>query len=90
MEKLDNGWELSEDKKKISKVFQLPDFLPAIDFVRKVGEDAEQRDHHLDIKINIKKVTLELTTYEAGEQLTDKDFESAKAIDEIYKNFTEE
>ena len=86
MEKLDNRWQLSEDKKKIFKEFQLSAFLPALDFVRKVGEEAEKRNHHPDIKINFKKVTFELTSYFAGEQLTDLDFQSAKAIDKIYAN----
>jgi len=89
MEILNNGWELSEDQTKISKEFQLPDFLPALDFVRAVGEDAEKRDHHPDIHIYLRKVVFELTTFDAGSVLTNLDFQSAKAIDGIYaRNFT--
>jgi 4a-hydroxytetrahydrobiopterin dehydratase len=84
MSKIDPEWKLSADRKKISREFHLPDFLPALDFVRAVGEDAEKRDHHPDIHIYVKRVVLELTTFDAGEVLTDMDFQSAKAIDEIY------
>ncbi len=81
---LNEGWQLSDDRRKISKEFQLPDFLPALDFVRAVGEDAEKRNHHPDIHIYLRKVLLELTTFDAGSVLTNLDFASAKAIDEIY------
>lgn len=80
---LDNDWILSEDKKIISKEFDLPDFLSALDFVREIGEDAEARNHHPDIHIYFRKVVFDLTTVDAG-QLTDLDFQSARAIDAIY------
>ena len=90
MEKLGNGWKLSDNSKKISKEFFLPDFLPALDFVRLVGEDAEKRDHHPDIHIYLRKVVCELTTYDAAGTLTAKDFDAAKSIDQIFEQFNGE
>lgn len=87
MGKLSKNWKLSTDQKKIFKEFQLSDFLSTLDFVRAVGEDAEKRNHHPDIHIYFKKVIFELSTFDAGGVLTDLDFQSAKAIDEIYVKF---
>jgi 4a-hydroxytetrahydrobiopterin dehydratase len=66
----------------IRKTFQLASFAGAIGFVTQVGFLAEAAGHHPDIDIRWRKVTLELTTHDAG-GLTQKDFELAAQIDEI-------
>lgn len=45
-----------------------------------VGELAEAANHHPDIDIRFKKVTLEVSTHDAG-GLREKDFDLAKAVD---------
>ena len=74
------GW-----KKKaavISRKFQFKDFPAAIKFVNAVAKVAEEEWHHPDIDIRWNKVTLALTTHDAG-GLTKKDFALAKKFDRL-------
>jgi 4a-hydroxytetrahydrobiopterin dehydratase len=75
--------KISAWKKKaavIFRTFQFKDFPAAIKFVNAVAKIAEKAQHHPDIDIRWNKVTLALTTHDAG-GLTDKDFELAKKFD---------
>ena len=74
------GWTRSGDT--ITRTVQAPAFLTGIEFVRQVAEIAETMNHHPDIDIRWRKVTLALTTHDAG-GLTQKDFDLAAQIDEI-------
>jgi 4a-hydroxytetrahydrobiopterin dehydratase len=58
------------------------DFASSLAFVNQVGALAEARNHHPDITISWNKVTLTLTTHDAG-GLTEADLELAGAIDAI-------
>ncbi len=51
-------------------------FPDAVAFVVRLGFDAELADHHPDILVNYKRVTLTYTTHSAG-GLTEKDFAGA-------------
>jgi len=64
----------------ISRTFQFKDFPAAMSFVNAVAELAEQAQHHPDLDIRWNKVTLALTTHDAG-GLTEKDFAMAKQCD---------
>ncbi|HEV2436980.1 MAG TPA: 4a-hydroxytetrahydrobiopterin dehydratase [Verrucomicrobiae bacterium] len=66
----------------ISRTFQFKDFPAAIRFVNAVAEIAEQAWHHPDIDIRWNKVTLTLTTHDAG-GLTEKDFALAQRFDRL-------
>lgn len=72
------GWDLKGET--ITKRFEFPGFLDSIAFVTRVAVLAEMADHHPDIDIRWNKVTLALTTHEAG-GLTDRDVDLASAID---------
>lgn len=78
------GWELTKNK-GIQKKFAFANFKDALAFVNKVGELAEQSDHHPDITINYNKVTLSVLTHSAG-GLTTKDFDLAGHIEKIGKS----
>ena len=69
-----NGWTLEGDA--IRKQFTFKDFLEAIAFVNRLAPEAEAADHHPDILINYKRVTLTYSTHSEG-GLTDKDFAGA-------------
>jgi 4a-hydroxytetrahydrobiopterin dehydratase len=73
------GWTRQGDT--ISKTFTRPGFPAAIAFVTRIGFLAEAANHHPDIDIRWNKVTLALTTHDAG-GLTAKDFALAAAADE--------
>jgi 4a-hydroxytetrahydrobiopterin dehydratase len=64
----------------IVRTFQFKDFPAAINFVNAIAELAEQAWHHPDIDIRWNRVTLTLTTHDAG-GLTEKDFELARQFD---------
>jgi 4a-hydroxytetrahydrobiopterin dehydratase len=72
------GWGLKD--KTIQKRFTFGDFKKAVAFVHQVAELAESADHHPDILINYKRVTLTLSTHSAG-GLTQKDFDLANHIE---------
>ena len=66
----------------IVRTYQFKDFPAAIKFVNAVAELAEQAWHHPDIDIRWNKVTLTLTTHDAG-GLTEKDFDLAGKFDRL-------
>jgi 4a-hydroxytetrahydrobiopterin dehydratase len=74
------GW-----KKKgptIVRTYQFKDFPVAVKFVNVVARLAEKAWHHPDIDIRWNKVTLTLSTHDAG-GLTRKDFALAKKFDRL-------
>lgn len=69
---------------ELQRTYLLDDFEQAMAFVRRVAKAAEHHQHHPDILIRYNKVTLTLTTHDAG-GITDKDFQLASEIDELAK-----
>ena len=76
------GWTREGDA--IRKQFTFASFPDAIAFVNRVAAEAEKADHHPDILVNYKRVTLTFSTHSAG-GLTDKDFDGAARADELAK-----
>jgi 4a-hydroxytetrahydrobiopterin dehydratase len=72
------GWTRKNDE--ISRLYTFSGFVTAMAFVNHVAGLAESMDHHPDILIQYKKVTLTLSTHDAG-GLTDLDFTLARKID---------
>jgi 4a-hydroxytetrahydrobiopterin dehydratase len=75
-----SGWSLQGDE--IRKQYTFKDFPAAIAFVSRLAPEAEAADHHPDIQINYKRVTLTYSTHSEG-GLTDKDFAGAAAADSL-------
>jgi 4a-hydroxytetrahydrobiopterin dehydratase len=75
-----NGWTLDGDA--IRKQYTFEDFPAAIAFVNRLAPEAEKADHHPDILINYKRVTLTYSTHDEG-GLTEKDFAGAAAADRL-------
>jgi 4a-hydroxytetrahydrobiopterin dehydratase len=74
------GWTLAGAA--IKRQFTFQGFPEAIAFVIRLGFAAEAVDHHPDILINYKRVTLTYSTHSAG-GLTDKDFAGAESASRI-------
>ena len=74
------AWRLEGET--ITKKYEFPSFPEAIRFVNKVADLAEKADHHPDILINYRRVTLTLSTHSEG-GLTKKDFQLAGQIEKI-------
>lgn len=73
-------WE-AEDK-AITRSIEFEDFNEAIDFVNDLAEIADKAQHHPDILICYNKVTLTLTTHDAG-GVTELDIEMAQRVDNL-------
>ncbi|MEC9374693.1 MAG: 4a-hydroxytetrahydrobiopterin dehydratase [Planctomycetota bacterium] len=71
-------WSVIRDA--IQRTYQFKDFAEAMVFVNKVAEMAEEDQHHPDILIRFNKVTLTLSTHDAG-GITEKDFALAAKAD---------
>jgi 4a-hydroxytetrahydrobiopterin dehydratase len=69
------GWKLEGEV--IRRQFTFAGFPEAIAFVVRLGFAAETVDHHPDLLINYKRVTISYSTHSEG-GLTDKDFEGAR------------
>src|SRR5262245_6792039 len=74
------GWRLEGDQ--ITKQFAFRDFPEAVRFVNALVPEAESADHHPDILINYKRVTLTYSTHSEG-GLTEKDFAGAAMADRV-------
>lgn len=74
------GWTL--DGNSIRRQFTLASFPDAIAFVTRLAFDAEAVDHHPDILISYKRVTLTYSTHSEG-GLTQKDFDGARVADAL-------
>jgi 4a-hydroxytetrahydrobiopterin dehydratase len=66
----------------LQRTFELDTFPAALDFVNRVGALAEEEDHHPDIAISYREVTLRWWTHTAG-GITDRDRELAAKTDEL-------
>jgi len=75
-----HGWTLEQDA--IKKQFTFKGFPEAVGFVNRLVPEAEAADHHPDIQINYKRVTLVYSTHSEG-GLTEKDFAGAAMADRI-------
>ena len=74
------GWELGD--KAISRTFKFGDFPEAVAFVVRLGFAAEAADHHPDIDVRYKRVTLTYSTHSEG-GLTEKDFAGAETATKL-------
>jgi 4a-hydroxytetrahydrobiopterin dehydratase len=73
-------WTKKEDE--ISRTYSFPYYLAGISFVNEVANRAEALNHHPDIHIGWRKVTLTLKTHSKG-GLTELDFALAREADAL-------
>ena len=74
-------WE--EKDNKLSRTFKFNDFIEAFGFMTRVAIVAEKMDHHPNWSNVYNQVTIELSTHDAGNMVTENDHNLAKAIDEL-------
>ena len=60
---------------------EFKNFVDAFAFMTDVAALAERHDHHPEWSNVYNRVTIRLTTHDAGNQITDKDRQLAKAIE---------
>ncbi len=71
-------WSLNGDA--LQRTFRFDDFNGAMAFVSRIADLAEEMQHHPDIMIRYNKVTLTLSTPDAG-GITEQDFALARDLD---------
>ena len=73
------GWESSG--RELRKVYPFASFAEGMVFANRVAALADSLDHHPDMLIQYRQVTLTLTSHDAG-GLTERDFRFARRLDE--------
>lgn len=71
------------ENNKLSQTFEFNDFSEAFAFMTRVAFLADKMDHHPDWSNVYNKVTINLSTHDAGDKVTEKDKKLAAEIDKI-------
>lgn len=79
------GWAVEGNV--IRKLFTFKSFPDAVAFVTRLAFDAEAADHHPDLHVSYRKVTVTWTTHSDG-GLSAKDFDGARQSDMIAARMT--
>lgn len=76
-------WQVGETSDAIQRKFKFRDFVSALAFLNRVGEIAEDEQHHPDLHLTgYRHVMIEITTHAIG-GLSENDFILAAKIDAI-------
>jgi 4a-hydroxytetrahydrobiopterin dehydratase len=76
----DSAWKVQGDG--LVRTFTFASFADAIAFVTRLAFNAEAADHHPDLHVSYRKVTVTWSTHSEG-GITDKDFEGTRQSDAI-------
>ena len=76
-----HGW--SHEGDVITKTYKFSTYLAGLAFATTVGTMAEGFDHHPDIVIKWRKVTVSFSTHDAGDKVTATDIKVAEAIEAL-------
>lgn len=72
-----------EEDNKLKRVFTFDDFQEAFAFMTRVAFLAESQQHHPNWSNVYNSVCIELCTHDAGNTVTEKDHQLARAIDAL-------
>lgn len=76
-----HGWSHKNDT--IEKTYSFDNYLAGLAFATTVGTIAQGFDHHPDILIKWRKVTVSFSTHDAGNKVTATDIKVAEAIEAL-------
>ncbi|MBK8845328.1 MAG: 4a-hydroxytetrahydrobiopterin dehydratase [Bacteroidetes bacterium] len=74
----------NEENNALVKTFQFKNFADAFSFMTRVAFEAEAMNHHPEWTNVYNKVTIKLSTHDAGNMITEKDRMLAQRIDSVY------
>jgi len=77
------GWSYDAAERKLKRSWKFKDFREAFAFLTRVAFEAEQLGHHPEIFNCWNAVELKLNTHDAGDKVTQKDVDLAKAVSGI-------
>lgn len=72
-----------EENNQLIKTFEFGDFSEAFGFMARVAIEAEKLNHHPEWSNVYNKVTIRLSTHDAGNVVTEKDRTLAGIIDKL-------
>jgi 4a-hydroxytetrahydrobiopterin dehydratase len=75
------GWTCKRDA--LERTFKFGSFREAMGFMGRVAFEAEELNHHPDWKNSYNRVTVRLSTHDAGGKVTARDVELARRIQKI-------
>ncbi|HTL39488.1 MAG TPA: 4a-hydroxytetrahydrobiopterin dehydratase [Methylomirabilota bacterium] len=76
------GWKYADDK--LTKEFEFTDFVGSLSFINRLVAFFQEMDHHPDCHIFYNKVKFELTRFDAGAKVTDRDILVALQINKTF------
>lgn len=86
LSKLENGWVVvNSEMNKLTKTFKFPNFAKALAFINKVGEFAEEKNHHPDLTLTWGKASVTIYTHRI-KGLAEMDFVYAAHVEKIYQD----
>lgn len=75
------GW--SHQRAALEREYRFADFRAALAFMVRAGFEAEAADHHPEWANIYNRVSVRLTTHDAGGRVTDKDVDLARRFDAV-------
>lgn len=78
------NWEHDENRKVLTRTFKFKRYSQGPAFAVRVGEMADEQDHHPDLHIYYKKCVVDFTTHSAG-GISKNDFICAARTDRIFE-----
>lgn len=72
-----------EENNQLTQTFEFKDFREAMAFMLRVAFIADSMDHHPEWSNVYNKVSIKLSTHDAGNKVTEKDHKLAKEIDKL-------
>lgn len=82
MLELNSDWK-NINNKKLTRTFEFKGFLKTMSFVNAVAWEANKQMHHPDMEVSFSRCTINITTHDEGNVLTEKDYKLAKSIDSL-------
>lgn len=80
-----NNWLITTER--LEKTYLFANFESAMRFMQQAAITIAEVDHHPTWTNTYNKIHVSLTTHDAGNQVTEKDWALAHAFDSIYQNF---
>lgn len=76
-----------ENDNKLKRKFEFENFKESLDFINRLATICESMNHHPEINWIYNKIELNLSTHDAGDKITELDYQLANKIDECEINY---
>ena len=76
-----------EENNQLKATFEFRNFVEAFAFMTEIAFHAEAQNHHPNWSNVWNTVEIALSTHDAGNIVTEKDYDLARAIDKVYAKY---